>query len=62
MPRRVYLLGLGLALVALAFALTDALPSEPGGTAASVRHIRLGFFRRASSGGPLTEAAGVHKT
>jgi hypothetical protein len=42
MPRRVYLLGVGLALVALAFALTDALLWEPGVTAATVGRIRRG--------------------
>jgi hypothetical protein len=40
MPRGVYLLGGGVALVALALALTDALLSETGVTAASVRRIR----------------------
>jgi hypothetical protein len=45
MPRRVYLLGVGLTLVALAFALTKALLSESGITAAKVRRIRPGMSR-----------------
>src|SRR5262249_26459222 len=43
MSRRVYLLGVGLALVALAFVLTDALLWEPGVTAPNVRRIRAGM-------------------
>src|SRR5262245_36440790 len=43
MSRRVYLLGVGLALVALAFVLTDALLWEPGVTAANVKRIRAGM-------------------
>jgi hypothetical protein len=55
MPRRVYLLGLGLALVALAFVLTDALLWEPGVTEANVKRIRSGMSLReveAILGGP----------
>jgi hypothetical protein len=44
MPRGVYLLGVGLALVALALALTDwALCPRPGVTAENVQRIRLGM-------------------
>ena len=43
MPRGVYLLGVGLALVALAFVLTDALLWRPGITEAHVRLIREGM-------------------
>jgi hypothetical protein len=44
MPRRVYLLGVGLALVALALALTDwALSLQPGVTEANFRRIRVGM-------------------
>jgi hypothetical protein len=44
MSRRVYLLGIGLALVALALAVTDwALSLQPGVTEANVRRIRLGM-------------------
>jgi hypothetical protein len=44
MPGRVYLLGVGLALVALAFAVTDwALTLGPGLTTANVRRIRPGM-------------------
>jgi hypothetical protein len=43
--RGVYLLGVGLALVALAFALTDALLWRPGVTEANVRRIRPGMKR-----------------
>ena len=43
MSRRVFLLGVGLALVALAFVLTDVLLWEPGVTAANVRRIRAGM-------------------
>jgi len=35
----------GLALVALAFLMTDALLWEPGVTEANVRHIRIGMTR-----------------
>jgi hypothetical protein len=46
MPRRVYLLGLGLALVALALAFTDWLltpPLSPGVTEANAKRIRVGM-------------------
>ena len=44
MPRGVYLLGVGLALVALALAFTDwALSLQPGVTEANVRRIRAGM-------------------
>ena len=44
MSRRVYLLGVGLALVALALAFTDwALSLRPGVTEANVRRLRLGM-------------------
>jgi hypothetical protein len=44
MSRRVYLLGLGLALVALALAFTDwALSLQPGVTEANVRRIQPGM-------------------
>jgi hypothetical protein len=43
MPRRVYLLGVGLALVALAFVLTDALLWRPGVTEANAKRIREGM-------------------
>jgi hypothetical protein len=43
MPRRVYLLGVGLALVAGAFLLTDALLRRPGVTEVNVRRIRVGM-------------------
>jgi hypothetical protein len=44
MSRRVYLLGVGLALVALALAVTDwALSLRPGVTEANVRRIRVGM-------------------
>src|SRR5262249_27201934 len=44
MPRRVYLLGVGLALVALALAFTDwALSLQPGVTERNVRRIRVGM-------------------
>ena len=44
MPRRVYLLGVGLALVALAFAVTDlALSLQPGVTEVNVKRIRRGM-------------------
>ena len=45
MPRLVYLSGAGLALVALAFVLTDSLLWEPGVTEANVRRIRPGMRR-----------------
>ncbi|MCI0464611.1 MAG: outer membrane protein assembly factor BamE [Gemmataceae bacterium] len=44
MPRRVYLLGVGMVLVVLAFVITDALlGSRPGVTEANVRRIRAGM-------------------
>jgi hypothetical protein len=44
MSRRVYLLGVGLALLALAFAVTDwALSLQPGVTAANAKRIRVGM-------------------
>jgi hypothetical protein len=44
MPRGVYLLGLGLALVALALAFTDwALSLRPGVTEANVKRVRPGM-------------------
>jgi hypothetical protein len=44
MPRHVYLLGVGLALVALALAVTDAaLGPHPGITEANFRRIRPGM-------------------
>jgi hypothetical protein len=43
MPGRVYLLGVGLALVAGAFLLTDALLWRPGATEANARRIREGM-------------------
>jgi hypothetical protein len=44
MSRRMYLLGVGLALVALALAFTDwALSLQPGVTEAKVRRIRQGM-------------------
>jgi hypothetical protein len=43
MRRWVYLLGVGLALVALGFVLTDALLWRPGITEANVRLIREGM-------------------
>jgi hypothetical protein len=46
MSRQVYLLGLGLALVALAFLLTEALLWRPGVTRANVRRVREGMTFR----------------
>jgi hypothetical protein len=43
MPRGVYGLGVGLALVALAFVLTDALLWQPGATEANAKRIREGM-------------------
>jgi hypothetical protein len=43
MSRWVYMLGVGLALVALAFVLMDALLWRPGLTEANVRRIREGM-------------------
>jgi hypothetical protein len=43
MSRRVYLLGVGLALVAGAFLLTEALLWRPGVTEANVRRVRPGM-------------------
>ena len=45
MSRRVYLLGVGIVLVAGAFLLTDALLWRPGVTEANVRRIRPGMKR-----------------
>jgi hypothetical protein len=46
MSRQVYLLGVGLALVALAFTVTAAaLGPRPGATEANVRRIRNGMIR-----------------
>jgi hypothetical protein len=56
MPRLVYLSGVGLALVALAFAVTDAaLGPRPGVTEANVRRIKPGMLKgevEAILGGP----------
>jgi hypothetical protein len=56
MSRRVFLLGVGLALVVLALALTDwALSLQPGVTEANVRRIRPGMTKEqveAILGGP----------
>jgi hypothetical protein len=56
MSGRLYLLGLGLALVAAAFVLTDAvLGPHPGVTEANVRRIRAGMLQgevEALLGGP----------
>ena len=47
MSRRVYLLGVGLALVALALAVTDwALSLQPEATEANVKRIRKGLTLR----------------
>jgi hypothetical protein len=47
MPRRVYLLGVGLALVALGLAVTDwALSLRPGVTEANVRRVKPGMTVR----------------
>jgi hypothetical protein len=43
MPRPVYLLGVGVALIALAFAATDWLLWEPGPTESNVRRVRIGM-------------------
>ena len=44
MSRRVYLLGIGLALMALAFAFTDwAVSLQPGVTEANVKRLRTGM-------------------
>ena len=43
MSRRVYRLGVALALVALAFAVTDALLRRPGVTEANVHRVRPGM-------------------
>jgi hypothetical protein len=58
MSGRVYLLGVGLALVALAFILTDVLIWRPGVTEANIRRIRAGMTLReveAMFGGPAQE-------
>ncbi len=56
MSRRIYLLGVGLALVALALAATDAaLGPPPGVTEANIRRIKLGMLKEeveAILGGP----------
>jgi hypothetical protein len=52
MPRRAYLLGVGLALVALAFALTGALLWEPGAKEANLGRVRVGMT--------LAEAGVIH--
>src|SRR5438445_13678227 len=46
MSRRVYLLGIGLTLVTLAFALTEALLWRPEATEANLRRIRPGMTLR----------------
>jgi hypothetical protein len=46
MPRRVYLLGVGLALVALAFVITDGVLWRAGLTERNVRQIRPGMTMR----------------
>jgi hypothetical protein len=46
MSRQVYLMGVGLALVALAFVVTDALLWGPGVTEANVRRVRVGMTIR----------------
>jgi hypothetical protein len=44
MSRQVYLLGVGLVLVALAFIVTDrALPTTPGVTEANVKRVKVGM-------------------
>jgi hypothetical protein len=43
MSKRVFLLGVGLAVVALAFLLTEELLWQPGITGASVRRVRPGM-------------------
>src|SRR5260370_36465154 len=59
MSRRVYLLGVGLALVALALAFTDwALSLQPGVTEANAKRIRAGMTLaevEALLGGPAVE-------
>ena len=64
MSRRVYLLGLGLALVALAFVVTDALLWEPGVTEANVKRIRPGMTLEQVErllGGPDADARAKHQ-
>jgi hypothetical protein len=58
MSRRVYLLGVGLALVALAFVLTDALLWQAGVTEANVNRIRPGMSLEQAEGilGKATDA------
>jgi hypothetical protein len=60
MSRRIYLLGLGLALVALALAFTDwALSLQPGVTEANAKRIRQGMTLgevEALLGGPASTA------
>ena len=48
MPRLVYLAGVGLVLVALAFVVTDAtlIRPQPGATEANVRRVRPGMTIR----------------
>ena len=58
MSRRVYLLGVGLALVALAFVLTDRLLWQPGLTEVNVKRLRPGMTLaevEALLGGPATD-------
>jgi hypothetical protein len=65
MSRRVYLLGVGLALVALAFIVTDTLLWRPGVTEANVRRIRAGMTvtevaaRLGGPGAPIWDGAAV---
>jgi hypothetical protein len=65
MPRRVYLLGVGLALVALALAFTDwALSLKPGLTEANARRVRPGMTLgevEALLGGPADTAQRADK-
>ena len=65
MPRRVYVLGVGLALVALGLAFTDwALSLRPGVTEANVKRIRPGMTLgevEALLGGPADTAQRADK-
>jgi hypothetical protein len=49
MSLRIYLLGIGLALVALAFVLTEALLWQPEASEANLRRIRPGMTLREAS-------------